>query len=99
MRVNGPEAGTDPGNTVRFQGQWIVDPGWKQHVLRGCLQPQDDGRHLETRAHREKRSRHKSELDPFIDKVLDIEHSIISAHRDLANIIIHKDYTASAVNE
>jgi len=56
-----------------------------------------DRDYLETRAHREKRSRHKSELDPFIDKVLDIEHGIISAHRDLANIIIHNDYTASMV--
>jgi len=57
-----------------------------------------DRDYLETRAHREKRSRHKSELDPFIDKVLDIEHGIISAHRDLANIVIHKDYTASKVD-
>jgi uridine kinase len=50
----------------------------------------------ETRAHREKRSRHKSELDPFIDSVLDIEHRIISSHRDRANIIINSDYSVSA---
>lgn len=48
-----------------------------------------------TRAHREKRSRHESELDPFIDKVLDIEHGIISSHKPRANIIIHTDYSVS----
>jgi len=53
--------------------------------------------YLDTLAHREKRSRHKSELDPFINKVLEIEHAIISEHRKLANIVIHKDYTVSAV--
>ncbi len=50
-----------------------------------------------TRAHREKRRRHDSELDPFIDQVLAIEHSIISAHRELADILIHDDYSASPV--
>lgn len=54
-----------------------------------------DRDYLETRAHREKRSRHKSELDPFIDKVLEIEHGIISEHRKRANIIIHSDYSVS----
>jgi uridine kinase len=48
--------------------------------------------HLETRAHREKRIRHKSELDEFIDRVLEIEHGIISRHKAKANIIITKDY-------
>jgi len=49
----------------------------------------------ETRAHREKRSRHESELDSFLDNMLTIEHEIISQHRNQANIIIHKDYTVS----
>lgn len=48
-----------------------------------------------TRAHREKRSRHESELDPFIDKVLDIEHGIISSHKQRANIVINTDYSVS----
>ena len=50
-----------------------------------------------TRAHREKRRRHDSELDPFIDQVLAIEHSIISAHRELADILVHDDYSVSPV--
>lgn len=52
-----------------------------------------DRNFLDTRAHREKRSRHKSELDPFIDRVLNIEHEIISSHKERANIIINKDYS------
>ncbi len=50
-----------------------------------------------TRAHREKRRRHDSELDPFIDQVLAIEHSIISGHQELADILVHDDYSASLV--
>lgn len=53
--------------------------------------------YLDTRAHREKRSRHKSELDPFIDEVLNIEHEIISANKKRADIIVNKDNTVSAV--
>ena len=48
-----------------------------------------------TRAHREKRRRDESELDPFIDRVLEIEHGIITAHRKLANIIVNDDYTVT----
>jgi uridine kinase len=51
--------------------------------------------YLDTRAHREKRSRHASELDPYIDQVLTIEHDIISQHRERADIIISKDYSVS----
>lgn len=47
----------------------------------------------ETRAHREKRARHASELDPFIEQVLTIEHDIISAHRSRADFIIESDYS------
>ncbi len=49
--------------------------------------------YLDTRAHREKRKRDTSELDPFIDEVLRIEHGIISAHRSRADIVIDKDYS------
>jgi uridine kinase len=52
-----------------------------------------DRDYLDTRAHREKRKRDVSELDPFIDEVLRIEHAIISAHRSRADIIINKDYS------
>jgi len=57
-----------------------------------------DRDYLATRAHREKRRRDESELDPFIDRVLEIEHEIISSHRDLANIIVNKDYSVTIVN-
>lgn len=46
----------------------------------------------QTRAHREKRSRHASELDPFIDRVLRIEHDIISAHKARADLVVDADY-------
>lgn len=55
-----------------------------------------DRTYLQTRAHREKRMRDKSELDPFIDRVLAIEHEIISAHKSRADIIIDADYNAAA---
>ncbi|MGY6631767.1 MAG: zeta toxin family protein [Wenzhouxiangella sp.] len=45
-----------------------------------------------TRAHRERRRRDASELDPFIDRVLTIEHEIISAHRQRADLVIDNDY-------
>jgi len=47
----------------------------------------------ETRTHREKRARHASELDPFIERVLAIEHEIISSHRGRADFIIESDYS------
>ena len=52
-----------------------------------------------TRAHREKRKRDKSELDPFIDRVLEIEHRIISAHRENADIIVNRDYSVTVVKQ
>ena len=52
----------------------------------------------DTRAHREKRKRDESELDPFIDEVLKIEHDIISKNRERANIIINRDYSVTAVD-
>lgn len=55
-----------------------------------------DRTYLETRAHREKRMRDASELDPFIDKVLEIEHGIISSHKPNAQIVIESNYEVSA---
>ncbi len=52
-----------------------------------------DRDYLETRAHRNKRRRNAAELDPFIDKVLAIEHEIISAHKALAQLVVKKDYS------
>ena len=53
----------------------------------------------DTRAHREKRRRDDSELDTFIDQVLQIEHEIISANRERADILVNKDYSITIVNE
>lgn len=46
-----------------------------------------------TRAHRERRRRDDSELDPFIDQVLAIEHEIIAAHRPRAELVIEDDFS------
>ena len=53
-----------------------------------------DRTHLQTREHRQKRMRHAAELDSFIDRVLEIEHGIISAHKARADIVIDADYAA-----
>jgi uridine kinase len=58
-----------------------------------------DRDYLDTRAHREKRKRDESELDPFIDRVLEIEHEIISAQKKRADIIVNRDYSVTVVNE
>jgi uridine kinase len=49
----------------------------------------------DTRKHRERRMRDDSELDEFIDKVLGIEHQIISSHKPMVDLIISKDYEVS----
>jgi uridine kinase len=58
-----------------------------------------DRSYEDTRAHREKRKRHASELDPFIDEVLQIEHRIISAHKAHADIVINSDYSVSRAGQ
>jgi uridine kinase len=45
---------------------------------------------LETMEHRMKRGR--EDFDPFIERVLEIEHEIISQHRTRADVIITRDY-------
>jgi len=52
-----------------------------------------------TRAHREKRSRDAAELDPFIDRVLTIEHEIISAHKARADLVVTADFSVQPVKE
>lgn len=50
---------------------------------------------LETLEHRMKRGR--EDFDPFIEEVLVIEHEIISQHRELADVVISKDYDVAFV--
>ena len=52
-----------------------------------------DRDYRETRSHRDKRRRSDAELDPFIERVLAIEHEIITAHRALAQLIVNEDYS------
>ena len=47
----------------------------------------------QTLEHRQKRNRNSSELDDFTTQVLQTEHSIISKHRTLADIIINSDFS------
>lgn len=58
-----------------------------------------DRDYLATRTHREKRRRDASELDPFIDRVLEIEHQIISAQKALADIVVNEDYSITVVGK
>ena len=50
---------------------------------------------LETMEHRMKRGR--EDFDPFIEQVLEIEHEIISQHRERADIVITTDYDVEFV--
>ncbi|HSQ36965.1 MAG TPA: zeta toxin family protein [Acidimicrobiia bacterium] len=50
---------------------------------------------LETLEHRRKRGR--EQLDPFIERVLEIEHGIIAPHRELADAVITSDYRVELV--
>ena len=47
---------------------------------------------LDTLEHRQKRKRGDEVGDPFIEQVLSIEHKIIAGHKQLADILITKDY-------
>jgi uridine kinase len=47
---------------------------------------------LDTLEHRKKRSRGNEVNDPFIEQVLVTEHKIIAGHRQLADVVITKDY-------
>lgn len=51
---------------------------------------------LETMEHRAKRGREG--FDPFIEKVLETEHEIISQHRSFADVIITREYEVEFVN-
>jgi uridine kinase len=58
-----------------------------------------DRSRLDTLEHRRKRSRGDEVGDPFIEEVLKVEHKIIAGHRQLADIIITKDYDVRVVDE
>lgn len=46
----------------------------------------------DTLEHRQKRKRGNEVGDPFIEQVLSVEHKIIAGHKNLADILITKDY-------
>ena len=48
--------------------------------------------YMDTLAHRQKRNRDQSELDDFTANILIREHEMISPHKDIADIVITKDY-------
>jgi uridine kinase len=56
-----------------------------------------DKTYEETLAHREGRGR--DPLDEVAERFLEIEHSIISKHRTLAEIIVNSDYTVTWVEK
>jgi uridine kinase len=51
---------------------------------------------LETLESRKKRAREP--IEPFLEEVLEIEHRIIGPHRNLADIIIDRDYNVTFVS-
>ena len=54
-----------------------------------------DRSYHQTKAHREKRRRDESELDSFIDNVLQIEHDIITKHKVRAQVVLSANYSVS----
>ena len=82
---------------MKFGGQRVlIAEGTYTTLLENCrTHVFIDRTYLDTRAHRKKRMRDESELDPFIDRVLEIEHGIISSHKPRAQIVVDTDYNAS----
>jgi len=54
---------------------------------------------LDTLEHRQNRMRGNEVGDPFIEQVLSIEHKIIAGHKQLADILITKDYGVIFVDQ
>ncbi|MCP4230086.1 MAG: hypothetical protein GY771_08055 [bacterium] len=46
-----------------------------------------------------RQERARDTIDEFSDKILEIEHSIISQHKQLADIVINRDFTVTAVSD
>jgi uridine kinase len=53
----------------------------------------------ETLEHRRKRNRGSEAGDPFIEQVLAIEHKIIAGHRQLADLVITRDFDVVSADE
>lgn len=51
-----------------------------------------DRNRFDTIKHRQKRNRGNEVSDPFVEKILEIEHKIIAGHKQLADIIITKGF-------
>ncbi len=47
---------------------------------------------MDTAEHRQKRNRGNEVNDPFVEKILETEHKIIAGHKQLADLIITKEY-------
>ena len=76
---------------TRFMSQAIVAEGTYTTLLKNVDSHVFIARNrLDTLEHRKKRGREK--IEPFIEEVLKIEHAIISKHRELAEVIITRDY-------
>ena len=91
------EADAVKSEVMKFGGQRVlIAEGTYTTLLENCkTHVFIDRTYLDTSAHRKKRMRDESELDPFIDRVLEIEHGIISAHKPRAQIVVDADYNAS----
>ena len=46
-----------------------------------------------------RKKRGREEIEPFLERVLEIEHEIIAPHRERADVIINRDYEVSFVDE
>lgn len=53
---------------------------------------------LDTLEHRQKRKRGNEVGDPFIEQVLSIEHKIIAGHKQIADILITKDFGVNFID-
>lgn len=53
---------------------------------------------MDTLEHRQNRKRGNEVGDPFIEKVLSVEHKIIAGHKQLADILISKEYKVIMVD-
>ncbi len=51
-----------------------------------------DRSRMDTAEHRQKRNRGNEFNDPFVEKILETEHKIIAGHKQLADLIITKEY-------
>jgi uridine kinase len=80
--------------TVSFEGvKVLIVEGTYTSLLRNIDKRIFIARNYQdTLKHRSKRNRGEEVGDPFVEGLLDIEHKIIAGHKQLANIIITKDY-------